>query len=75
MLLSDIAKESPGPLSVTTEKTISKGSEVGTMTDGPLNQPSTVTQSTRAAFLQYLHDNPNSHRVSQAEKENLIQWL
>lgn len=39
------------------------------------NHPITVAPDTRAAFLQYLQENPNSRRVSSAEKEDLIQWL
>lgn len=41
----------------------------------PPNHRVTVTPYTRAAFLQYLEENPNTRRVSSAEKENLIQWL
>lgn len=35
----------------------------------------TLTSSTKAAFLQYLRDNPNNRRVSQTDKEILIDWL
>lgn len=35
----------------------------------------TFSQDTKDTFLQYLYENPNKRRVSQAEKNNLIQWL
>lgn len=35
----------------------------------------TTRQLARAAFAHYLQDNPSSHRVSQAERANLIDWL
>ena len=34
-----------------------------------------LNSSTKAAFLQYLRDNPNNRRVSQTEKDILIDWL
>lgn len=45
------------------------------MTSNSSNQHVTITLNTTAAFLQYLQDHPNSRRVSQAGKEDLIQWL
>lgn len=45
------------------------------MTSDSSNHPVAFSSSTRAIFLQYLHENPNNRRVSQAEKENLIEWL
>lgn len=35
----------------------------------------TFTPDTKAAFLQYLKENPSTHRVSESGKHNLIQWL
>jgi hypothetical protein len=45
------------------------------MSNHPLHTFDTFTQDTKAAFLQYLKENPSRHRVSEAEKNNLIQWL
>lgn len=45
------------------------------MTDDSLNHSFTINPSTREAFLQHLHDKPNGRRISQAEKDNLIEWL
>ncbi len=45
------------------------------MTSTSSNDFAIFTPSTRAAFLQYLHDNPNNRRVSQTDKEILIDWL
>lgn len=40
------------------------------------NNPSSIfSPCTRAAFLQYLHENPNNRRISQTERLNLIGWL
>lgn len=33
------------------------------------------TQSTREAFSRYLCDNPNNRRISQSDKDILIEWL
>lgn len=52
-----------------------KACEVAVMTSAPLNDLVAFTPSTRVAFLQYLHDNPNNRRVSQIDKEDLIKWL
>ena len=43
------------------------------MTDDSAGDP--FAPSTRTAFLQFVQDNPNSRRVSQAERQNLIDWL
>jgi hypothetical protein len=45
------------------------------MTSDSTDRPVTFSSSTRAIFPQYVHENPNNRRVSQAEKENLIQGL
>ena len=45
------------------------------MTSTSSDDLATLTPSTRAAFLQYLLDNPNNRRVSQTDKEILIDWL
>merc|ERR1712000_104163 len=39
------------------------------------NDPFTFTPGARAAFLEYLRSNPNNRRVSQSDKEILIEWL
>ena len=39
------------------------------------NDLAVLSSSTRAAFQQYLRDNPNNRRVSQTDKEILIDWL
>lgn len=41
----------------------------------PKSCSTTFSQNTKTAFFQYLHANPNNRRVSQTEKNNLIQWL
>jgi hypothetical protein len=58
-----------------TEETISKGREVVNMTSASSNDAVTFTLSTREAFLQHLRGNPNNRRVSQSDKEILIEWL
>ena len=35
----------------------------------------TFTAGTKSAFLQHVHENPNIRRVSQTEKESIIEWL
>lgn len=35
----------------------------------------TFTKETKASFLEYLRENPNTRRVSRQERENIIQWL
>jgi len=35
----------------------------------------TFTASTKFAFLQHVHENPNSRRVSQTEKESIVEWF
>lgn len=35
----------------------------------------TFSPDTKLSFSQYLHDAPNSRRVSQDERENIIKWL
>lgn len=45
------------------------------MTSTFSNDLAILTPVTRAAFLQYLRDNPNNRRVSQSEREILIDWL
>lgn len=35
----------------------------------------TFTPSTKAAFLQHLRDNPTNRRVTQTDKDILIEWL
>jgi hypothetical protein len=49
--------------------------QVDNMDSNSLTYPITVNQHTKSVFLQYLYENPNSRRVSQAENENLIRWL
>jgi hypothetical protein len=45
------------------------------MTGVSLIDSVTFTLGTRVAFLQHLRENPNNRRVSQSEKEILIEWL
>jgi len=45
------------------------------MTSTPSTFPALLTPTISASFQQYLCDNPNSRRVSQADKEALIEWL
>lgn len=45
------------------------------MTSTSLNDLVILTSSTKSAFLQYLRDNSNNRRVSQIDKEILIDWL
>jgi hypothetical protein len=45
------------------------------MTSAPPNDLVTFTRSTRTEFVQYLRENPKNRRVSQTEKEILIEWL
>jgi hypothetical protein len=45
------------------------------MTSNSSNHAVTLNQNTKSVFLQYIHENPNSRRVSLAEKDNLIRWL
>jgi hypothetical protein len=45
------------------------------MANDSTNHPTSFSPRTRSGFLQYLHDNPNNRRISQAEKCNLIGWL
>lgn len=40
-----------------------------------LDNAEVFSAGTKAAFLQYLRDNPNSRRVSESEKEALVNWL
>lgn len=47
----------------------------GSMTSDYGNNHYTFSPATRASFLQYLHDNPNNRRISEAERLNLIGWL
>ena len=35
----------------------------------------TFTASTKSAFLQHIHESPNNRRVSQTEKESIVEWL
>lgn len=39
------------------------------------NNTVTFTSSTRAEFLRHLEKNPNRRRISQPDKQNLIDWL
>lgn len=45
------------------------------MTSTSLNNLVILTSSTKLIFLQYLRDNSNNRRVSQIDKEILIDWL
>ena len=45
------------------------------MTSASSNDSVTFTPGTRVAFLQHLRENPNNRRVSQSEKEIVIEWL
>ncbi len=45
------------------------------MTSASSSDSVTFTLGTRAAFLQHLRENPNNRRVSQSDKEILIEWL
>lgn len=45
------------------------------MTSTSSTDLASLTPDTRAAFVQYLRDNPNDRRVSQADQEILIEWL
>jgi len=40
-----------------------------------LNSPDTFAPNTRAEFLRYLEKNPNRRRVSQLDRQSLIEWL
>ena len=35
----------------------------------------TFGSSTKIAFVEYMNENPNNRRVSQTEKENIVEWL
>jgi hypothetical protein len=58
-----------------TEEIISKGPEVVDMTSDSPDDSVTFTPDTRVAFLEHLRENPNNRRVSQSQKEILIEWL
>lgn len=45
------------------------------MTSASSNDSDTFTLGTRVAFLQHLRESPNNRRVSQNDKEMLIEWL
>jgi len=45
------------------------------MTSASSNDSVTFTLGTRVAFLQHMRENPNNRRVSQREKEIIIEWL
>ena len=39
------------------------------------NNPVTFTPSTKADFLRYVHENPTNRRITQTERDSLIEWL
>jgi hypothetical protein len=45
------------------------------MASGSLNDCVIFTPGTRVAFLQYLRETPSNRRVSQSDKDILIEWL
>ena len=45
------------------------------MADHSSGSENTISQRARAAFPRYLQENPSNHRISQAERANLIDWL
>jgi hypothetical protein len=45
------------------------------MTGATSNNTVIFSSRTRTAFLNYVRENPNNRRVSQTEKEILIEWL
>jgi len=45
------------------------------MANASSNNGVTFSPDTRAAFLQYLLENPNNRRLSQTDKDLLIEWL
>lgn len=45
------------------------------MASASSNYLDTFTLDTRTFFLQYLRENPNNRRVSQTDKESIIEWL
>lgn len=45
------------------------------MTSASSNGPITFTPGTRAAFSEYLHENPNGRRVSRRDWEVTVEWL
>ena len=45
------------------------------MTSATSNDLVTFTPDTKAAFLQYLLEHPNSRRISQSDKEKIVGWL
>jgi hypothetical protein len=45
------------------------------MTSADFQELVTFDSSTRASFLQYLHERPINRRVSRNERQNLIEWL
>lgn len=45
------------------------------MTSTPSNDAAIFTLDTRVSFVQHLHENPNNRRVSQSDKDILIEWL
>ena len=45
------------------------------MTDMSPTTIVTFTSSIRSAFLQHVQENPNRRRVSQTEKQSIVEWL
>ena len=45
------------------------------MTSASSKRFDTFILATREAFSQYLHENPNNRRVSQSDKDILLEWL
>ena len=37
--------------------------------------PITFTPSTKADFLRYVHENPTNRRITQTDRDSLIEWL
>jgi len=45
------------------------------MTDTPSTTLVTFTSKTKSAFQQHMRENPNNRRVSQTDKETVVEWL
>ncbi|KAJ2890600.1 hypothetical protein MKZ38_001614 [Zalerion maritima] len=56
-------------------KSLRLDDSTGTMSSVNTHSHVTFTQSTKASFDEHIKDQPNNHRISSTEKENILSWL